>query len=67
MRVDESLEPTALVVHNLHDVCQGQRAVFLGEVLKLCGVTVVAASEELLRDGNRILEGKRRICRRDTS
>lgn len=53
------------IVGDLHDVCQSDGSVFLGEVLELSGVIVVATVEETFSIGDCILEGDGRICRRD--
>ena len=66
--IDERLEPRASrIVADLHNVRQGDVAVILDEVLEGRGVVVVVAVEGVLSVGNRVLEGKRRVRRREAA
>lgn len=66
--IDERLEPRASrVVADLHNVRQGDVAVILDEVLEGGRVLVVVAVEGVLSVSNRVLEGKRRVRRREAA
>lgn len=66
MCVHERLEPCAgLIVLDLHDVREGERAVLLRDKLERGWVLVELARELALGRGDRVLQGNRGRGRRD--